>query len=84
MDHELVTAHAGEQISGAKLPGQARGDLYQQAVPDVVSETVVDLLELVPIQQQYGALTCEAARRLGTSVYKARRLGSPVNSSVLA
>jgi hypothetical protein len=50
-DHELVAAHARDQVAGAgDAPVEAVGDGHEQLVADVVAEAVVDDLEPVEVE----------------------------------
>ena len=49
---EFVAAPARHQISLAQGTHQARGDLLQQRIADVVAEGIVDLLEVVQVDEQ--------------------------------
>ncbi len=59
---ELVAAEAGEQVAVAQVLGQPDADVRQQLVADVVTEAVVDLLELVHVEQQQRAGTPSSSR----------------------
>jgi len=55
-DRELVPAQAGDGVDVSQHTGQARPDLAEQLVAEVVAEGVVDLLEPVEVDdQQSGA-----------------------------
>ncbi len=53
-DGEFVTAHARHRIDVAQFAAQARRDLLQQQVADLVTQRIVDVLEAVEIHQQQG------------------------------
>ncbi len=60
-DHELVPAEPGHRVHGsdALLQGLAHG--YQQFVPGLVPQGIVDGLELVQVQEEHGVLHARAA-----------------------
>ena len=51
-DGELVAAEAREQVLAARVGLQARAELLQEQVADVVAERVVELLEAVEVHEQ--------------------------------
>ena len=51
-DAELVAAEAGDDVAGAQVGAQARGDRAQQLVAGVVAEAVVDQLEVVEVEEE--------------------------------
>ena len=50
-DPELVAAEAGDDVAGAQVRAQPRGDRAQQLVAGVVAEAVVDQLEVVEVEE---------------------------------
>ena len=61
---ELVAAEARDGVARARDLLEARGDLQQQLIADVVAEVVVDLLEAVEVdEQQRERLARERAAR---------------------
>ena len=53
-DCELVTAEAHDEIAVTDDLADTRPDLAQERVPSVVSEGVVDLLEMIQVDQEQG------------------------------
>jgi hypothetical protein len=53
-DGELVTAHAGNDVEFPGAAAQAFADELQQLIADVMTQRVVDALELVEIKAQHG------------------------------
>ena len=51
-DPELVAAEAGDDVAGAQVGAQPRGDGAQQGVAGVVAEAVVDELEVVEVEEE--------------------------------
>ena len=51
-DAELVAAEAGDDVAGAQMGAQARGDRAQQLVAGVVAHAVVDQLEVVEVEEE--------------------------------
>ncbi len=67
-DHELVAAEAGDEVAGAHDSSEPRRDLDEHRVADLVTERVVDVLEVVEIDEgQDRGLSCRAGtfERLG-------------------
>ncbi len=52
---ELVAAEAGDQVAAAHRPRQAPRDFPQERIARIVSERVVDVLEMVEVEHQHGA-----------------------------
>ena len=50
---ELVAADAAEDVRPPQTGAEALGDSDQQAIPDVMAEAVVDVLEVVEVEQQH-------------------------------
>ena len=63
-DPELVAAKAGHHVAGAKHGGQARTDLGEQHVAEVVAQRVVDLLEVVQVHEHHRDPTLDSRRVL--------------------
>ena len=53
-DHELVAAHAGHDVALVDGAAQALGDLDQEPVAGLVTEAVVDDLEIVEVEEEDG------------------------------
>src|SRR4249919_3633268 len=53
-DSEFITAHARHDVELAGAPAQALTDQLQQFIADMMSERVVDALELIEVEAQYG------------------------------
>ncbi|EXI77361.1 MAG: hypothetical protein AW10_03851 [Candidatus Accumulibacter appositus] len=62
-DHELVAAEAGNRIAFTNAGRQSLADLFQQTVAHVVSEGIVERLEIVEIDEQQGPLSVSARAR---------------------
>ena len=58
-DAELVAAEPGHQVVVAEHAGQARTDLLQEQIAEVMTERVVDLLEVVQVDQHHGELAVD-------------------------
>ena len=83
-DREFVAAKTRQHVSFPKRRLEASRGLPQQRVADCVTERVVDMLETVKIQQQYGKwIATPAVRATASSIFSmiARRLASPVKTS---
>ncbi|MNN05988.1 hypothetical protein D3C81_1187670 [compost metagenome] len=65
---ELVAAQAGEHVLGADALAQSAGDQHQQLVPDRMTETVVDPLETIQIEEQHRHLAMQAAGPLDGAI----------------
>ena len=79
-DHELVTAETRDGVAVAHQLGEALGDGQQQAVADVVSEVVVDGLELVEVDEQHrhhavAAMPVQSRERLAGAVHQQQAVG---------
>lgn len=61
-DQELVAAEPRRDVAGADAAGQSPGHFHQQAIADMMTERVVDVLEAVEIDQQDGHDFAVAAR----------------------
>ena len=67
-DHgQLVAAQAREHVGLAHLLPQQLGDAPDHGVAGLVAEAVVDELEVVDVEQQYGAALAVASR-LGDAI----------------
>ena len=55
-DDELLAAIAAEVVLGAEARLERPGDRLQHDVPDLVSERVVDLLEVVDVEEEHREL----------------------------
>ena len=47
--HEFVATHAGQRVRRAHARVQALGDLFQQRVPGVVTQRVIDVFESIQV-----------------------------------
>jgi hypothetical protein len=56
-DRELVAAHARDRVGRRERRAQALADRLQQLVAGEVSQTVVDRLEVVEIEEQHGRVS---------------------------
>ena len=77
-DHELVAAEARDRVAVAHQLGQPLGDGDQQPVADVVSEVVVDRLELVEVDEQHrhdAVAAVQARERLARAVHQQQAVG---------
>ena len=63
-DGELVAAHTSHRVTGAHAAAQPRPHGLQELVPGPVSQTVVDLLEMIEVDEQHGERQPVAARML--------------------
>ena len=63
-DPELVAAEPRHQVVVAQHARQPRPDLLQQQVAEVVTERVVDLLEVIEVHQHHGHAAVGRARVL--------------------
>ena len=63
-DAELVAAQPRHHVFVAQHARQARPDLLQQLVAEVVAERVVDLLEVVEVDQHHAEGPADGARAL--------------------
>ena len=63
-NRELVAAQTGSGVALAQGGGEARGDRLQYTVARVVTESVVDVLEIVEVEKQNGRRTTSLPRRL--------------------
>ena len=61
-DHEFVATQSHDGVGGPHGPGQARRHLDEQLVAHVVSEAVVDRLEVVQIHEGHGDMALVAFR----------------------
>ncbi|MDT4836609.1 hypothetical protein FQZ97_703160 [compost metagenome] len=60
-EHEFVAAEAGQGVLLAHMAAQALGHLLQQLVAHIVAEGVVEILEVVQIDEQQGAVQLVAS-----------------------
>ena len=67
---EFVAAEPGDGIRFAHRAGQSLGDRLQQLVAGVVTQGVVDALEMIEVQKQACNLM-RVARRLGDDLFQA-------------
>ena len=59
---ELVAAHPGHDVALVDGAAQALGDLDQQPVAGLVTEAVVDDLEVVEVEEEHGQAVCGEQR----------------------
>ena len=52
---KLIAAGAGDGVEAADAAGEKRADLLQKHIAGVVSECVVDLLEVIEIDDEDGS-----------------------------
>ena len=60
-EHELVAADAGHRVGLAHHPAQPAADLLQQQVARMVAVFVVDVLEVVHVHEEQGAVLAVAS-----------------------
>ena len=77
-DHELVAAEPRDRVAVAHQLREPLGDRHQQAVADVVTEVVVDGLELVEVDEQHrqhAGAAVQARHRLAGAVHQQGAVG---------
>ena len=79
-DRELVAAEAGGGVDGAHAVLQPASDLPQDHVTNAVTETVVDVLEVIDVHEQHSdgqAVAALAGERVRDAIAKQRPVGQP-------
>ena len=76
---ELVASGPREQIVRSDQGGEARDDLLQKPVADRVAVHVVNILEIIHVQAEQGAVP--AGHLLGDDILKAREKFAPIENA---
>src|SRR6266550_2769708 len=62
-DRKLVTTEPSDHILRANLGAKAWPDLFEKAIPGLVTESFVDFFEVVEVENEYGnLLVCGPSR----------------------
>ena len=82
-DDELLAAEAADDVSGASAVLQSVRQDAKRGIADIVTETIVDILEMIDVDYEDDkSFALELARRPVSAPKSARRLGSCVRGSV--
>jgi hypothetical protein len=87
-DRELVAAEAGDEVVGTDAVLESGGQLDEKGVAALMTEGVVDVLEIVDVDEQHALVAGPAvAVRVNDAVRRScndARLGNPVSESWVA